>query len=64
MYGINYYGGGNFGLEYGRNYGSITIGNTGITEVIVASTKPLPLHLQPSCSIFLSLTEALHDASP
>jgi hypothetical protein len=28
LYGISYYGSNNFGLEYGLNYGSITIGNT------------------------------------
>jgi hypothetical protein len=30
-----YYGSGNFGLEYGRNYGSITIGHTGIPALRV-----------------------------
>jgi len=34
LYGINYYGGGNLGLEYGRNYGSITIGNTAMFHII------------------------------
>ena len=29
FYIVHYYGSGNFGLEYGRNYGSITIGHTG-----------------------------------
>ena len=28
FYIVHYYGSGNFGLEYGRNYGSITIGHT------------------------------------
>ena len=29
FYIVHYYGSGNFGLEYGRNYGSITIGHSG-----------------------------------
>jgi hypothetical protein len=29
FYIVHYYGTGNFGLKYGRNYGSIIIGHTG-----------------------------------
>ena len=29
FYIVRFYGSGNFGLKYGRNYGSITIGHTG-----------------------------------
>jgi hypothetical protein len=33
FYIVRFYGSGNFGLKYGRNYGSITIGHTGAARV-------------------------------
>jgi hypothetical protein len=40
FYIVHYYGSGNFGLEYGRNYGSITIGHT---ELLLGLDVPVDL---------------------